>query len=244
MGNQKITSLNGKKAAVGAMFDDIASDYDFLNHFLSFGIDRIWRKKAVRMISRKHEHPEILDVATGTGDLAIAALKTDPLHITGIDISEKMLEAGRKKIRDKGLSERIDLVAGESERILFTDNKFDVVMSAFGVRNFADPFAGLTEMGRVLRSGGFILILEFSRPSAFPFRQIYKFYFLHILPLIGKLISKNNTAYRYLPETVMTFPENEEFLELLKKAGFSDVKQKRLSFGIASIYTGIIYKTQ
>jgi demethylmenaquinone methyltransferase / 2-methoxy-6-polyprenyl-1,4-benzoquinol methylase len=242
MKNQQAIPLNDKKNDIGSMFDDIAPGYDFLNHFLSFGIDRIWRRKAVSMISRKHEHPDILDVATGTGDLAIAAMKTDPAHITGIDISEKMLEAGRKKIRVKGLSEKIDLIKGESEKILFPDSRFDVAMSAFGVRNFADPLAGLTEMGRVLRSSGSIIILEFSRPSAFPFRQIYKFYFLHILPLIGRLISKNRIAYRYLPETVMKFPENEEFLELLIKAGFSEVKQKRLTLGIASIYIGIIIK--
>jgi ubiquinone/menaquinone biosynthesis methyltransferases len=226
------------------MFDDIAPGYDFLNHFLSFGIDRIWRRKAVRIISKTHSHADILDVATGTGDLAIAAVKLEPLHITGIDISEKMLAAGREKIIRKGLSENITLLRGESERILFPDNRFDVAMSSFGVRNFADPLAGLTEMGRVLRSGGLIVVLEFSKPAGFPFRQIYKFYFLNILPFIGRIFSKNKVAYRYLPETVMKFPENEEFLELLKNAGFTEVKQERLTLGIASIYTGIIFKTQ
>ena len=233
-----------KKAAIGSMFDDIAPGYDFLNHFLSFGIDRIWRRKAVRIISKTHSHADILDVATGTGDLAIAAVKLEPLHITGIDISEKMLAAGREKIIRKGLSENITLLRGESERILFPDNRFDVAMSSFGVRNFADPLAGLTEMGRVLRSGGLIVVLEFSKPAGFPFRQIYKFYFLNILPFIGRIFSKNKVAYRYLPETVMKFPENEEFLELLKNAGFTEVKQERLTLGIASIYTGIIFKTQ
>jgi demethylmenaquinone methyltransferase/2-methoxy-6-polyprenyl-1,4-benzoquinol methylase len=244
MENQQKTLYDDKKAAVGSMFDDIAPGYDFLNHFLSFGIDRIWRKKAVSTISQTHNKPDILDVATGTGDLAIAAVKLEPLHITGIDISEKMLATGRKKIERKGLSEKITLLTGESEKILFPDNRFDVAMSSFGVRNFADPLAGLTEMGRVLRSGGLIMVLEFSRPSAFPFRQIYRFYFLNILPFIGRLFSKNKVAYRYLPETVMKFPENEEFLKLLKKAGFTEVKQERLTLGIASIYTGIIFKAQ
>jgi demethylmenaquinone methyltransferase/2-methoxy-6-polyprenyl-1,4-benzoquinol methylase len=233
-----------KKAAVGSMFDEIAHSYDFLNHFLSFGVDRAWRRKAVKIISQTHKLCNILDVATGTGDLAIAALKLDPSHITGIDISEKMLAVGRGKIMKLGLSDKIELLAGQSEKILFPEKRFDVAMSAFGVRNFADPLAGLTEMGRVLKNGGLIMILEFSRPSAFPFRQIYKFYFLNILPFIGRLFSKNNVAYKYLPDTVMKFPENKEFLELLIRAGFSEVKQKRLSLGIASIYTGIIYKTQ
>jgi demethylmenaquinone methyltransferase/2-methoxy-6-polyprenyl-1,4-benzoquinol methylase len=244
MENQKTTPINDKKASVGSMFDDIAPQYDFLNHFLSFGIDRIWRRKAVRIISRTHKYADILDVATGTGDLAIAALKLDPKHITGIDISEKMLDAGREKIERKGLSEKISLLPGESEKILFPDNRFDVAMSSFGVRNFANPLAGLTEMGRVLRSGGLIMILEFSRPSVFPFKQIYRFYFLNILPFIGRIFSKNKVAYSYLPETVMKFPENEEFLELLEKAGFTEMKQERLTLGIASIYTGIIYKAQ
>jgi demethylmenaquinone methyltransferase / 2-methoxy-6-polyprenyl-1,4-benzoquinol methylase len=236
--------MTRKRKAVGAMFDNIAPGYDFLNHFLSFGIDRIWRRKAVRIISETHSHPDILDVATGTGDLAIAAVKLEPLHITGIDISEKMLAVGREKIVRKGLSEKITLLRGESETILFPDNRFDVAMSSFGVRNFADPLAGLTEMGRVLRSGGLIVVLEFSRPSGFPFRQIYKLYFLNILPFIGRIFSKNKVAYRYLPETVMKFPENEEFLELLINAGFTEVKQEKLTLGIASIYTGIIFKTQ
>jgi demethylmenaquinone methyltransferase / 2-methoxy-6-polyprenyl-1,4-benzoquinol methylase len=233
-----------KKAAVGSMFDEIAHSYDFLNHFLSFGVDRVWRRKAIKIISQTHKQCNILDVATGTGDLAIAALKLDPSHITGIDISEKMLAVGHGKIMKLGLSDKIELQAGQSEKILFPDKRFDVAMSAFGVRNFADPLAGLTEMGRVLKNGGLIMILEFSRPSAFPFRQIYKFYFINILPFIGRLFSKNNVAYKYLPDTVMKFPENKEFLELLLRAGFSEVKQKRLSLGIASIYTGIIYKTQ
>ena len=227
------------KAVVGAMFDSIAWRYDFLNHFLSFGIDRLWRKRAIRIISKAAQNPRILDVATGTGDLAIAAMKLNPEKITGIDISQKMLEIGRGKIRAKGLSERIELLSGDSENITFPDNTFDVAMVAFGVRNFSNPVKGLTEMKRVLIPGGLIMVLEFSKPTGFPFRQIYKFYFLNILPLFGRLFSKDKEAYRYLPDTVMKFPDNEKFIKLLTDAGYSEIKQTKLTFGVASIYTGI-----
>lgn len=233
-----------KRNSVASMFDEIAPSYDFLNHFLSIGIDKSWRRKAIKVIAESQMNPEILDVATGTADLAIAAMKLNPRHITGIDISEKMLEGGREKIRRLGLSDKIELVYGESENIRFPDKSFDVSMSSFGVRNFADTLAGLREMGRVLKDGGLIMVLEFSRPAKFPFSQLYRLYFLHILPLIGRIFSKNRKAYRYLPDTVMQFPENEKFLELLVTAGFSDVKQKRLTGGIASIYTGIIRRGQ
>jgi demethylmenaquinone methyltransferase/2-methoxy-6-polyprenyl-1,4-benzoquinol methylase len=229
----------GKKAFVGSMFDSIAFRYDFLNHFMSFGIDRLWRKKAIKIISRTHRNPDILDVATGTGDLAIAAMEIDPVHVTGIDISEKMLEIGIEKIRKKELSDRIELLRGDSEKIPFPDERFDVVMVAFGVRNFSDPLMGLSEMNRVLRHGGLIMVLEFSKPAKFPFRQIYSFYFLNILPVIGRVFSKNKKAYRYLPESVMQFPDNEQFIELLIKAGFSSAIQKKLTFGVASIYTAL-----
>jgi demethylmenaquinone methyltransferase/2-methoxy-6-polyprenyl-1,4-benzoquinol methylase len=228
-----------KKASVGSMFDSIAFRYDFLNHFLSFGIDRLWRRKAIKIISQSHKNPEILDVATGTGDLAIASVKIEPVHVTGIDISQKMLEIGIEKIRKKGLAGRIEMLPGDSEQILFPDNSFDVAMVAFGVRNFADPLRGLSEMNRVLRTGGLIMVLEFSKPALFPFRQLYNFYFLNILPLIGRVFSKNRKAYTYLPESVMQFPDNEKFIELLKNAGFSGTKQKKLTFGVASIYTGV-----
>lgn len=228
-----------KKNYVGSMFDSIAFRYDFLNHFMSFGIDRLWRKKAIRIISRTYKNPDILDVATGTGDLAIAAMKLDPVHVTGIDISEKMLEIGIEKIRKKGLSDRIELMRGDSEKILFPDERFDVAMVAFGVRNFPDPIRGLSEMSRVLRHGGLIMVLEFSKPAVFPFRQIYNFYFLNILPLIGRVFSKSRKAYSYLPESVMQFPDNEQFIDLMIEAGFSGVKQKKLTFGVASIYTGL-----
>jgi len=222
------------------MFDSIAWRYDFLNHLLSFGIDRCWRRKAIKIISEVQKNPEkILDVATGTGDLAIAAIKLNPMHITGIDISRKMLEAGREKIERKGLSDKIDLIECSSEKIDFGDNSFDVAMAAFGVRNFSDPLKGLSEIRRVLRKGGIIMILEFSKPSGFFFGKIYNLYFLRVLPFVGKIFSKSSTAYTYLPKSVMQFPDNEQFMDLLKKAGFTSVKQKKLTGGVASIYTGL-----
>jgi demethylmenaquinone methyltransferase/2-methoxy-6-polyprenyl-1,4-benzoquinol methylase len=232
-------SSRDKKADVTAMFNDIAHTYDFLNHFLSFGIDRIWRKKAVRIISRAYKNPEILDVAAGTADLSIAAIKADPQHITGIDISLEMLEIGREKVLRKGLSDRIELIEGDSERIPFADDTFDVAMAAFGVRNFADPLKGLSEMRRVTRKGGMVLVLEFSKPTRFPFRQLYKLYFHNIVPLIGRFFSKNASAYRYLPESVIQFPDNEHFKELMVKTGLSSILQKKLTMGVSSIYTGL-----
>lgn len=220
------------------MFDSIAWRYDFLNHFLSFNTDRLWRRKAIRIIGRYKKNPFILDVATGTGDLAITAMSLDPVKITGIDISGEMLAIGRRKIEKKGLSSKIELLTGDSEEIPFPDNTFDVAMAAFGVRNFTDPLKGLSEMSRVLKSEGMIMVLEFSRPRGIIFSNIYKFYFLKVLPFFGKLFSKDTSAYSYLPESVMKFPDNEEFLNLLGKAGFVRTVQKKLSGGIASIYTG------
>lgn len=239
MDHHKTDKIPDKKAVVGAMFDSIAWRYDFLNHFLSFGIDRSWRKKAIKIISESVNNPKILDVATGTGDLAIAAMKLNPEKITGIDISQNMLEIGREKIREKGFSEKIELISGDSENIAFPDNCFDVAMVAFGVRNFSDPQKGLSEMNRVLFPGGMIMVLEFSKPTSFPFRQIYNFYFLNILPMFGRLFSKDREAYRYLPDTVMKFPDNEKFIRLMSGAGFTGIRQNKLTFGVASIYTGI-----
>lgn len=227
-----------QKEEVRAMFNSIAWRYDFLNHFLSLGIDRIWRRKAIRIISKSKHHNRILDVATGTGDLAIAAMKLGPEKITGIDISPGMLEIGREKIRKKGYTGTIELLPGDSENISFPDSSFDVAMVAFGVRNFSDPVKGLTEMKRVLTPGGMIMVLEFSKPTAFPFRQIFNLYFLNILPLVGRLFSKDRKAYSYLPDTVMKFPDNQSFMNLMAAAGFREIAQKKLSSGIASIYTG------
>jgi len=226
-------------SAIGSMFDDIAPRYDFLNHLLSFGVDRSWRRKVVKVISETYRNPLILDVATGTCDLAIEAMKLDPVHITGIDISPRMLDLGREKIRRKKLEQKIDLVQAESEKIPFSDGSFDVAMVAFGVRNFRDRQKGLSEMNRVLAANGMIIVLEFSRPEHFPFRQMYFFYFRVLLPLIGRLFSGNREAYRYLPESVMQFPDYEQFMDLLKDAGFPSVRCIRLTGGIACIYAGM-----
>lgn len=221
------------------MFDAIAWRYDFLNHLLSFGIDRSWRKKAVSIIGESYSNPRIIDVATGTGDMAIEAASLGPAGITGIDISEKMLELARRKAGSEGFGNLIDFKLCDSQRICFENDSFDVAMSAFGVRNFSDPLRGLTEMGRVLRRGGLILVLEFSKPDGTFFKRVYELYFRNILPAIGGLFSKNKNAYKYLNQTVMEFPDGPEFVAMLEKSGFSDVKQTRLTKGIASIYTGI-----
>ena len=237
MDNNQHILKEEKKVTIGSMFDSIAWRYDFLNHFLSFGIDRLWRRKAIRIISKTYENPRILDVATGTGDLAIAAMKLNPVMVTGIDVSEKMLEIGRKKIKKKNLSDKIDLIKGDSENITFSDNTFDIAMVAFGVRNFSDPIKGLSEMIRVTRQGGLILILEFSKPAASPFKGVYNFYFRNLLPYLGRIFSKDRKAYRYLHESVMEFPDNENFMKLMKIVGLSETRQVKLTGGIATIYT-------
>jgi demethylmenaquinone methyltransferase/2-methoxy-6-polyprenyl-1,4-benzoquinol methylase len=239
MENQTDNTFEDKKAAVESMFDSIAWKYDFLNHFLSFNIDRLWRRRAIKIISHSYKSPNILDVATGTGDLAIAAMKLNPAKITGIDISRKMLEIGKEKVEKKGFTGKIDLIQGDSEKIPFINNTFDVAMVAFGVRNFSDPVKGLSEMNRVIRNGGMIMVLEFSKPKGFPIKPLYNFYFRNILPFFGRLFSKDKDAYNYLPDSVMKFPDNEEFLKLLVKAGWSETHQVKLTGGVASIYTGI-----
>lgn len=236
-GNSTYNTGNGK-TNVESMFDSIAWRYDFLNHFLSFGIDNIWRRRAIKIIARHVKNPIILDVATGTGDLAISAMKLNPVRITGIDISEGMLERGRKKIVRKGFEDKIGLVRCDSENMQFPDNTFDVAMAGFGVRNFRDILKGLSEMYRVLRPDGFLMILEFSNPQGSLFRRIYNFYFRRILPLTGRLFSGNRIAYSYLPDSVIRFPDNDKFAALLREAGFINTEQKRLTGGIVSIYTG------
>lgn len=225
-----------KKVQVAEMFNDIAHRYDFLNHFLSLGIDKGWRKKAIAEIKKVHPR-KILDVATGTGDLAIAASKLNPDKIFGIDIAEQMLEIGKKKIVSLQLSDLIELQKGDSEAIAFPDHSFDAITCAYGVRNFENLDAGLKEMNRVLRPGGKIAILEFSHPKTFPVKQFYQFYFRYILPTLGKLFSKHSTAYTYLPESVKAFPEGQIFCEALKRNGFTDTKAKPLTFGITTLYT-------
>lgn len=235
-----VTNEVGKarREKVEQMFDSIAGRYDFLNHFLSLGTDRWWRRRAINIIGKNIQPGRILDVATGTGDLAIASLSLNPVRVTGIDISDRMLELGRKKISEMHLDDKIELLRGDSEEINFADETFDVVMAAFGVRNFEHTLAGLTEMFRVLKPRGMIMILEFSKPSLFPFKQVYNFYFTVVLPQIGKRVSGDQNAYSYLPQSVMSFPDNEAFLKLLREAGFVSEKQKKLSGGIASVYYG------
>ncbi len=225
-----------KKIQIAGMFDRIAGQYDFLNHFLSAGIDKKWRKKAVSSL-RTLQPRQILDVATGTGDMALAALALKPEHITGIDISEGMLQIGKRKITDKKLAHIINLQYGDSEKLPFKDQQFDAITCAYGVRNFEHVQSGLQEMNRVLRLGGKVAILEFSHPKKFPVKQFYRFYFRYILPHLGKAVSKDATAYTYLPESVATFPEGHEFCNILKQSGFKNIKAQPLTFGITTLYT-------
>lgn len=229
-----------KKEQVAEMFDNIAHSYDALNHVFSLGIDVLWRKKSINML--KEINPKrLMDVATGTGDFAIEAQRMGlgAEEIVGVDISEGMLEIGRKKVVKKGYSDTITLQYGDSENLPFEDNYFDAYTAAFGVRNFENLQNGLGDMLRVLRPGGMGLVLEFSKPSSFPFKQLFWFYFKVIMPTVGKLVSKDARAYTYLPESVQAFPQGEDFMNIMKELGYKDVKQKRLTGGIATIYTGI-----
>ena len=224
-----------KKEQVAKMFDNIAGNYDFLNHFLSMGIDIYWRKKLVKRLT-KQAPKNILDVATGTGDLAIAMLKATPDKITGIDISNGMLEIGWKKIKEKGLEDKITLQQADSENLPFEDNNFDAVCVSFGARNFENLEKGLSEMYRVLKPGGKLYILEFSQPDIFPFKQIYQFYFRYILPLLGKVVSNDNAAYNYLPESVNAFPYGKKLNKIIENCGYNKAQDHSLTLGIASIY--------
>jgi demethylmenaquinone methyltransferase/2-methoxy-6-polyprenyl-1,4-benzoquinol methylase len=224
-----------KKEVVREMFDNISHRYDFLNHFLSFGIDHRWRKTLVRMLE-SYKPVSVLDVATGTGDLAIAIGSLKPQKIVGIDISEKMLEIGRQKLAANGLDQMITLRQADAERMPFSDNSFEAITVAFGVRNFEDLLLGLTEMRRVLRPGGVMLILEFSHPRSFPMKQLYGIYSRFVIPVMGRLISGNSKAYTYLPESVAAFPSGKNFLSILDSLGLKHTRQISLSTGIASIY--------
>jgi len=218
------------------MFDNIAPWYDFLNHFLSLGIDISWRKKAIASL-RDLQPKMILDVATGTADLAIEANRQlSPDKVIGIDIANEMLEVGRKKLKNKHLSGKIELLLGDSENIAFPDNTFDAVTVAFGVRNFENLEKGLTEMLRVMRPGGKVAILEFSRPTLFPFRQLYNFYFKNFLPVIGRMTSKDPKAYSYLYESVQAFPDGKNFADVLKNIGYQFITYKSLTLGICTLY--------
>jgi demethylmenaquinone methyltransferase/2-methoxy-6-polyprenyl-1,4-benzoquinol methylase len=231
-------SNQSKKQQVAAMFDKIAFRYDFLNRFLSVGIDVSWRKKAIKQL--KTIRPNyILDVATGTGDVAILTEKMlHPSKIVGIDISEGMLEIGRKKIEKLQLKNKIDLQKGDSETINFPDNTFDAITVAFGVRNFQNLEKGLTEMLRVLKPGGKLVVLEFSRPKQFLFKAVYNLYMKTIAPGFGKLIAKNKDAYQYLNDSVQRFPEGQQFVSILNATGYKNTYSKTLTLGICSIYCG------
>jgi demethylmenaquinone methyltransferase/2-methoxy-6-polyprenyl-1,4-benzoquinol methylase len=227
-----------KKEQVALMFDQIAPQYDFLNRFLSAGIDISWRKKA--LLKLKKDNPQfILDVATGTADLAIMASRLlSPQKITGIDISEGMLDLGRKKILQGGLQEQISLHTGDSEAIPMNNDQFDAVTVSFGVRNFQNLEKGLQEILRVLRSGGKLVVLEFSRPSLPGVQQLYNLYMNIITPGVGRIFSKSRTAYQYLNDSVQKFPEGKDFVAIMEKTGFKNTSFQRLSLGICTIYIG------
>jgi demethylmenaquinone methyltransferase/2-methoxy-6-polyprenyl-1,4-benzoquinol methylase len=222
------------KKGVGRMFDAIAHRYDFLNHFLSFGMDRYWRRFAVRQLGIRATSV-ILDCATGTCDCAIAAARYSPKKIVGVDISLKMLLLGKEKLQRKSLG-TIELVGSGIENLSFRTECFDSVIVAFGVRNFFDLEKGLHQMHRVLKPGGRLVVLEFSKPRHFPFKQLYLFYFRRILPLLGRTISNDKNAYTYLPASVMEFLEGETFIARLSEAGFRTVTSRRLTFGIVTVY--------
>ena len=230
-------NTEAKKKQVTQMFDNIAGSYDLLNHTLSLGMDNIWRKIAIKKLNNKPT--TILDIATGTGDFAISASKYTNATITGIDISQGMLDVGVEKINKKGLTDRIKLQLADSENLPFHDNSYEAVTAGFGVRNFEDLNKGLSEMYRTLKSGGIIAILEPSEPAYFPLKQFYKLYFHHILPFIGGIISKDKNAYTYLPDSVSAFPSGKDFLTELVKVGFKESKHIPLTFGIVSLYIAI-----
>lgn len=238
MKHDKITPYNSKetkKDQVEEMFDNIAPKYDFLNHLLSMGIDITWRKKAIRIIGKKNPKA-ILDVATGTGDFALEAKSLNPDRIVGLDISEEMLNVGRKKISAKGLDSLIEMVKADSEALPFKDGTFDAITVGFGVRNFAHLEVGLGEMLRVLKPGGQVAIIEISEPTSFPIKQLYSIYFKHILPTVGKLVSKDARAYTYLPESVTNFAQGKEFADILTKVGYKNATFTPLTFGTATLY--------
>lgn len=241
--NENITPYQSqnatKKEQVATMFNNISKTYDFLNHFLSLGIDILWRKKAIKEL--KAIKPRImLDVATGTGDFAFEAIKIlEPEKIIGVDISEGMLDVARKKINERNLQHIFSVQMGDSEGLHFADDHFDAITVAFGVRNYQNLEKGLADMYRVLKPEGKIVILEFSKPRAFPIKQAYNFYSSQALPFIGRMFSKDHSAYTYLPESVAAFPDGEDFIKLMNKVGFKKSKDIRLTFGICAIYTGV-----
>ncbi len=233
-----IGEKRGKKRQVAAMFDAIAPRYDLLNRILSAGVDRRWRRQAVEMIASEQPR-RVLDVATGTADLAIEVARRLPVErVVGVDIAESMLHIGRQKVAQLGLNERVVLRKGDAEKLPFSDAQFDAVLVAFGVRNFENLDRGLRESYRVLRPGGVLVVLEFSRPRVPVIRTLYRWYAHHVLPRIGAWLSRDEGAYRYLPASVEVFPDGPDFLQRMEKAGFRDLQWKPLTFGIASLYRG------
>jgi demethylmenaquinone methyltransferase/2-methoxy-6-polyprenyl-1,4-benzoquinol methylase len=232
----------GKRAEVEAMFDDIAPSYDRLNRVLSFGIDVLWRKRAVSFLKAGLDRlpPErLLDVATGTADLAIECLSLGPKAVVGVDISEGMLSIGREKLVQRKLDRRISLIQGDAAALPFDDQTFDGALVAFGVRNFENLEAGLAGIRRVLRPGAPLVVLEFSQPTVFPVKQGYAVYSRFVLPRVGRAMSGNAEAYEYLPESAAVFPSGAAFLDVMRAAGYRDGTAKRLTFGIASLYRGL-----
>jgi len=227
-----------KKQEVAEMFNNISARYDFLNHFLSLGIDKIWRRKAIKQL-RSIPVKKIIDIATGTGDFAIAALKLNPEEVIGLDISAGMLAVGEQKMIKNKVDSIIKMQLGDSENIPYDSNYFDALTVGFGVRNFENLELGLTEMLRVLKPGGKAVILEFSKPKRFPIKQIFGFYSRYFIPFFGKRISKDAKAYSYLPESVAAFPEGKDFEDILRKIGYKNIESTLVSGGIATIYAGI-----
>lgn len=228
---------SSKKQEVATMFNNISAKYDFLNHFLSLGIDKLWRKRAIKEL-KTLKPKRILDIATGTGDFALEALKINPHNIIGVDISEGMLKVGMEKMKAKEVDHIISLRLGDSENLPFENEVFDAITVGFGVRNFENLEKGLSEMLRVLKPGGKAIVLEFSKPKSFPIKQLFGFYSNYLIPFFGKLFSKDKRAYSYLPESVKVFPEGQAFRDILTNVGFENVSSFTVSGGIATIYSG------
>lgn len=228
----------GKKEQVTQMFDNVSSNYDFLNRLLTFGIDVTWRKKVVKFVTDQ-KAKNILDIATGTGDLAILLAKANTDKVIGLDISEGMLEVGRKKVSQLNLDDKIEMILGDSEKLPFDDHTFDAITVGFGVRNFEDLDQGLNEIYRVLKPKGTFVVLETSQPANFPMKQGFTFYSKYIIPAVGKMFSKDKNAYQYLPESAAAFPYGEEFNNILLKTGFNTSKVYPQTFGAATIYQAI-----
>jgi len=229
--------VEGKKPHIERMFNSIAPRYDVLNRMLSGGVDQQWRRVVMKEVLDSQPQ-RLLDVATGTADLALMAARKGVPQVIGVDIADQMLEVGRRKVSKADLDGRVELLNGDAEKLPFSDKQFDVATVAFGVRNFEDLAAGLHQIHRVLRPGGKLIVLEFSRPRVFPVKQLYAFYNRFILPAVGKLVSGDSGAYTYLPESIAVFPEGDEFLNWMDEAGFTQRKARRLTFGIASVYVG------